>query len=145
MLTFDLMWDVWVFWHGFVFGPQLFRSIDVVLSYLTQEYITLGRCVTKMHNLCMTFTFGLNNKIILSPWICVWACSSLLFDTGIPNLAHGCTCIIIRQHVVYIHDLSITLTYNLRGWRGILRYSFTHGFYLLFFQPSVSALGSCPA
>ena len=51
----------------------------------------------------ISFSGGLK---IFSPWIY----SSLLFYKGIPNLAHGC--ITLRQHVVYIHDLCMTLTFD---------------------------------
>ena len=36
---------------------------------------------------------------------------SVLFDIGILNFAYGC--ITMRQHVVYILDLSMTLTFDL--------------------------------
>ena len=61
----------------------------------------------------MTFTFGVNIKIISLPLICVWTKSSVLFDMGMPNLEHGCTCINMRQHVIYTHDLNMTLTFDL--------------------------------
>ena len=49
----------------------------------------------------------------------VWARSSLLFDTGIPNLAHGL--INIRQRAVFIHGRCMTLAFGLYvGGGGIL-------------------------
>ena len=59
-----------------------------------------------IRDLCMTFTFGLDIKIIFSPWIFVWARSCLLFDLGIPNLAHGCITMNNMLNV-YIHDLDL--------------------------------------
>ena len=53
-----------------------------------------------------TLTFDLNIKIIF-----VFVRSSLLFDIGISNLAYGC--IIMRQHVIYILDLCMILTFYL--------------------------------
>ena len=53
---------------------------------------------------------------------------SLLFDIGI--LAYGC--ITMRQHVVYILDLSMTLTFDIYvGGGGLSLVSFTHSFYLV--------------
>ena len=49
----------------------------------------------------------------------VWTRSSLLFDAGIPNLAHGL--INIRQRAVFIHGRCMTLAFGLYvGVEGIL-------------------------
>ena len=91
----------------------------------------MGRCVTYIHCLCMTLTFDLNIKIIFSLWICVLTSASLLFDIGIPNLAHKFfPC--MRQHIVYIHDLCMTLIFHLYvDVGGVSLVSFTHIFYLV--------------
>ena len=46
-----------------------FLSFDKVIPYLVHQCITMVRCVTYIQNLCMTLTFGLNIKIIFSPWM----------------------------------------------------------------------------
>ena len=53
----------------------------------------------------------------------------IIFDTGIPNLAHGF--ITIRQHVVYIHALPMTLTFDLYVGSGVSLVIFTHSFNLV--------------
>ena len=53
----------------------------------------------------------------------------LLLDIGIPNLAQGC--IPMRQHVVYIHDLCMTLTFDLYVVTRVSLVSFTHSFYFV--------------
>ena len=53
----------------------------------------------------------------------------LLLDIGIPNLAQGC--ITMRQHVVYIHDLCMTLTFDLYVVTRVSLVSFTHSFYFV--------------
>ena len=58
---------------------------DIVILYLASQCITIGQCVTGINDICMTLTFGLNITIIFSPWIFVWARSSLFFDIDIPN------------------------------------------------------------
>ena len=85
-----------------------------------------GQCDTYIHDHCIISTFCLNIKIIVWPWICVLARSSLLSDIGIRNLAH--CCITIRHHVVHVvHDLCLTFIFDLCvGCRG-----FTHNFYLV--------------
>ena len=62
MSTFDLK----VYDMAFVFGSQIFCH-----TILAHESITMEQWVTYIHDLCMTFTFGLNIKIIFSPWICL--------------------------------------------------------------------------
>ena len=62
MSTFDLK----VYDMAFVFGPQIFCH-----TILAHESINMVQWVTYIHDLCMTFTFGLNIKIIFSPWICL--------------------------------------------------------------------------
>ena len=118
---------------------------DIGLPYLARGCITMGRCVTDIHGLSMTLTFGLTIRIIFSPLIFVWARLSLLFDIGIPNLAYGCNT--MRQYFVYIQDLCMTLTFNLcvngRGgaWGlGVSFVSFTYSFILLILHFSVYVL-----
>ena len=93
----------------------LFHSFFVywhvaVIPYLVQECITIGWCVKYICDLCMTLTFGLNMRIMFTPWILLWRRPSLLFAIGIPNLTQRC--IIMRQYV-YIYDLCMTLTFDL--------------------------------
>ena len=102
----------------------LLLSFDIVIPCLAHECLIMGQCVTYIHDICMTLTFDLNINIIFSPCICVSARSSkLLFDTGIQNLVHGC--ITMREHVVFIHNLCMTLMFDLKvdisaGEGGIL-------------------------
>ena len=59
---------------------------------------------------------------------------SLLFDIGIRNFG-----ITMRQHVVYILDLSMTLTFDLYvcGWRGILSEFYSQFFLSCFISTGV--------
>ena len=104
----DLLLLCFIRWAMWPTG-SLFCFHVIGIPNLAHECITMGQCVTYIHDLCMTLPFDLNIKIILLPWICVWARSSLFFDIGILNLAQGC--ITVRQHVVYIHVLCMILTY----------------------------------
>ena len=49
-----------------------FMSFDIVILCYACGYITMLRCVTYSHELCMTLTFDLNIKIIFSQWIWIW-------------------------------------------------------------------------
>ena len=89
MLTLDLKVKVIGVLTWLCVWATAFLSIDTVKPYLTHQCITIGQCVTYIHDLCMTLTFGLNIKIIFSPWICVRARLSLLYDIDTPNLALG--------------------------------------------------------
>ena len=99
-LTFYLKVKFIVFLKRLHVRATAFLSFDIIAPYLAHESLTMGQCVTYIQDLCMTLTFCLNIKIIFSPWICVWARSSLLFDIGIPKYHHEtkCCCTFIIPH-----------------------------------------------
>ena len=75
-------------------------------------------CVAYIHELCMTLTFDLNIKIIFHHWFDSGK-TSLLFNIGIQNF--GIWVYHLGQHVMYILDSSMTLTFDLYvGDGGIL-------------------------
>ena len=39
---------------------------DIVIPYFAHECITMGQCVTYIHNLCMTMTFGFDIKFLFT-------------------------------------------------------------------------------
>ena len=41
VVTYNLRSNLLGFWHGFVFGPHLFLSIDIAILYLAHECITM--------------------------------------------------------------------------------------------------------
>ena len=65
-----------------------------------------------IYDLCMTLTFWFNIKIIFSPWICVW---KKIVVTLWHRHAKFCTCVYHYKTIycVHIHDLFMTLTYDL--------------------------------
>ena len=109
-LNFDLKVKFIGFMTWLCVQASAFLSFDIVILCLSCKCITMIRCVAYIHELCMTLTFDLNIKLYFYHGFKSGK-MSLHFDTGIPNLANEC--IIIRQHVVYILDLSMTLTFDL--------------------------------
>ena len=103
-LIFDIKAKLIVFLTWLCVRVTAYLSFDIVIPCLACG-CTIGQCFTCIHDLCLTLTFGLNTKLIFSPWICVWARSFLLLDIFIPNLARGC--ITARQRVVSVHDLDL--------------------------------------
>ena len=111
-------YTVYGFWHGFVFFFSAFLSFEIGIQCLIHECFILGWCVTCIYNLYdldlspryQNYIFFMNlclGKIVFALW---WE---------IPNLAH--VFITMRQYVVYIHDLCMTLTFDLYvGSGGIL-------------------------
>ena len=63
-LTFDLNFKFIEFFTWLCVWGTAFSSFDLVLPYLSHECITMGHCITQIHDLCMTLTFDLNIKII---------------------------------------------------------------------------------
>ena len=101
-----------------------FLSFDISILCLARECITMVRCLAYIHELCMTLTFNLNIKILFSPLIWVWQDIFALWHRQ-TKFWH------MRQHLMYILDLSMTLTYM---WvAGIFLVSFTFSFYLVVF------------
>ena len=73
----------------------------------------MRRCVEYLHDLYMTLTLDLKVKIKgFLQWIRVRAITSLFFDIGIPYLTHEC--ITMRRCVGYLHDLYMTLNFDLK-------------------------------
>ena len=68
-LTFDLKVKFKVFMTWLCVQESAFLSFDIVIVCLASECITMVRCVAYIHELCMTFIFDINIKIIFSPWI----------------------------------------------------------------------------
>ena len=125
-LTFMISMRCWPLttrsiYRVFDMAPGLGHSRFVVWQsntiFCTWLYHHETMCHIHSWPLYMTFTFDLNIKIVFSPWIFVWARWSLL---GIPNLAHRW--ITMRQQIVYIHYLCMTLTFDIY---------FGGGFYLV--------------
>ena len=116
MLTFDLKVNFLRLMTWLCVQASAFLFFDIVC--LTCEYITMVPCVVYIHELCMTLTFYLNIKIIFSPWIWFW---QDVFALNIGILNFGIWVYHLGQHVVYILDPSMTLTFDLYlGDGGIL-------------------------
>ena len=100
-----------------------FCYFDIVMLH---ECINMVQCVAYIHDLCnldlgpqyQNYIFTMN--LSLARW-------SLLFDKGIPNFG----CFTMRQQVVYILDLCMTLTFDLYvgGWGNLSE--FYSQFYLV--------------
>ena len=123
--TFILTFDLKVKFKGFLtwlcVRAAVLLSLDIVIPYLAHECITMRWYVTYMYiqDLCTTSTFSLNIKIIFSPWMCIWAKSSLLFDIGIPPWDNMlCTC----MTSVWPRPLTYTSMWVV----GVSSVSFTH-------------------
>ena len=99
-----------------------FLSFDIVILCLARECITMVRCVAYIHEFCMTLTFDLNIKIIFYHGF-ESGKMFLLFDIGIPNFGKW-VCHHQKQHVVYILDLSMTLTFDLYVGGAVIRSEF---------------------
>ena len=99
------------FWHVFMSGCNFF-CFDISFPYLAHGCITMRGCVVYIHDPDMMLTLDVKVKFIgFLTCQCVWLVNSVCFDIGLPYLAHEC--INTRQHVVYIHDLCMTLTFDL--------------------------------
>ena len=69
-------------------------------------------CVKYIHDLDMTLTFDLKVKFTwFMTWLCVQASAFLSFDIVILCLARECITMI--RCVEYIHELCMTLTFDL--------------------------------
>ena len=72
----------------------------------------MGVCVKYIHDPDTTLTFDLKVKFIgFMTWLCVRASAFLSFDIVILCLAHEC--ITMVRCVAYIHELCMTLTFDL--------------------------------
>ena len=86
--------------------------IDIGLPYLAHGSITMKVCITYIHDPDTILTFDLKVKFIgFMTWICVQASAFSSFDIAILYLAREC--ITIVRYVTYIHELCITLTFDL--------------------------------
>ena len=72
-LTFDLKVKfIWILaWLRVRVTANLFFVI--AKQHLNLECITIGQCVTYIHGLCMTLTFGFKIKVLFLPWTCFCA------------------------------------------------------------------------
>ena len=92
--------------------PVTSVSFDIGIPYLAHGSITIRECIKYIHDPDMTLTFDLNVKFIgFMTWLCVQASVFLSFDIVILCLAREC--ITMVQCVSYIHELCMTLTFDL--------------------------------
>ena len=125
MLTFDLKVRYIGFWHSFMFGPQLFCPLTKLYQFGTRAMygcVTMGWCVAYIHDLCVTFTIGLEIKITFSLWICEF----------VSEQDHLCS--LTKEFLIwqeggspwneYIYNFCMTLTL-----RFILAYGYVCGFF----------------
>ena len=107
MLTFDLK----VKFIGFCHVCN-FCYFDFGIPYLAHGSITMKGCVKYIHDPDRMLTFDLKVKFIgFMTWLCVQASDFLSFDIVILCLAGEC--ITMVQCVAYIHELCMTLTFDL--------------------------------
>ena len=117
-------------------GSQSFLSFDIDILCLARECIIMVRCVAYIFELIMTLTFELDIKIF-SPWIWVWQEVFALWHFRHTKFwAYGCITMI--QHVVYILDLSMTLTFDL--YIGVSLVGFIHSLYIVKFCQCIFAI-----
>ena len=64
-----------------------------------------------------------NIRMIFLPWLWIWQDHLCPLNQAYQLLAYGC--ITLRQHVVDILDLCMTMIFDLYGWRGVSFVSFT--------------------
>ena len=94
----------------------LFSDIPVVIPYLAPECITMVQCVTYIHDLCMTLTFGLNIKFyIFTMNLCL---GKIVFALKCRHTKFFTWVLTMTQLVVYIHDLYDLDLWPTSGWRG---------------------------
>ena len=77
-LTFNLKVKFISLWHDFVFRPQLFLSLGIVILCLALEFITMVQSVTYIHELCLTLTFDFNKKNIFTMGLTMARCICFL-------------------------------------------------------------------
>ena len=98
------------FCHVFMFKLKL--CFDIGITYLADGSITLKGCVTHIHDPDTTMTFDLKLKLIwFMTCLCVQASAFLSFDIVI--LCFARECITMVRCVVYIHELFITMAFDL--------------------------------
>ena len=98
-------------------------DIPVVILCFATDCITMVRCVAYIRDLIMTLTFGINIRMIFLPWLWIWQDHLCPLNQAYQLLAYGC--ITLRQHVVDILDLCMTMIFDLYGWRGVSFVCFT--------------------
>ena len=92
--------------------PVTSVCFDIGIPTLTHVFITTRGCVAFIHDPDMTLIFDLKVKFIgFITWLCVRAIAFLSIDIVI--LCFARECITMVQCVLYIHDLCMTLTYDL--------------------------------
>ena len=111
-LIFDLKIKFTGFFTWIRVWPITSVCFDIDIPYLELGSITMRGCVAYLHDPDTTLTFDPKVKIIgFMTWLCVRATAFLSFDTVTLCLAHEC--ITMVRCVVYIHYLSMTLTFDL--------------------------------
>ena len=113
MLTIDLKVKCKGFLTCFRVRPETSVSFNIGLPYLAHGSITMRRCDTYIHVPVSILTFHLNVKFIgLMTLLCVQASVFLSFDIVILSLA--LECITMIRCVAYIHEICMTLTFDLQ-------------------------------
>ena len=92
--------------------PLTSFSFDISMPYLAHGSITMGGCVKYIHDPDTTLNLDLKVKFTgFMTWLCAQASAFLSFDITLLCLA--CECITMVWCVPYIHELRMTLTFNL--------------------------------
>ena len=93
--------------------PVTFVSFEIGIPYFAHGSITMRGFVKYIHDPDMTLNFDLKVKFIgYMTWLCVQASAFLSFDIVILCLAYEW--ITMVRCVAYIHDLDLTLNYDLK-------------------------------
>ena len=117
-LTFDLKVKFIGFMTWLCVQASPFLSFGIVILCYACGCITMVRCVTYSHELCMTLTFDINIKIIFSQWIWIWQDVFALWHRHTKFLHMGVS---PWDMLCAFFDLSMTLTFDLYvGGGGIL-------------------------
>ena len=90
--------------------PVTSACFDIGIPYLAHGSIYMRGCVKYIPDHDTTLTFDLKIKGFMT-WFCVQASAFLSFDIAILCLAREC--ITMVQRLAYIHELCMTLTFNL--------------------------------
>ena len=96
----------------FLFPAHNYFWIDIGLPYLAHGFITMRICVKYIHDPDTTLTIDLKVKFIgIMTWLCVQTSALLSLDIDIFCFARKC--ITMVRFVAYIHELCMTLTFDL--------------------------------
>ena len=114
-----IMFDAWVYHYKMMLRVLSWSRYVIDLWPQYEIYLVFNMVPCLSHSFFVLrnshTVFGYINFIFTMNLCLGW--STLLFAIGLPNLAH--VCITMTQHVVYIYNLCMTLTFDLKVDIGI--------------------------